>query len=84
MNQTGRQLLYRVEIRAMQEYGRALARLEGIPTISASHEPFEYIAWHHAITIIYALRNGVRVTKGESRITNHGGQNELRKAVESA
>lgn len=61
MTLTGRNLLYRVESRCAEQYGAALARVE-METIK-SGDPFEFIAWHHAIYIVHRLRWGQNIPR---------------------
>lgn len=61
MTHAGRNLLYRVETRCAEEYGRALARVE-LNSVKPGN-PFEFIAWHHAIYIVHRLRWGRSLNK---------------------
>ena len=58
MNQSGRQMLYRINMRCAVEWGAALARMEQSPRPGLCLEPFEATAWHDAIYIVDSLYNG--------------------------
>lgn len=54
--------IYRVEIRCLEEYARALARLDEdrrkqTPMLTG-REPFESLAWYRAVILVYGARRG--------------------------
>jgi len=62
VNQEGRDILYRVNTRCAEQWGIALARMQELDAPPGlCSQPFEAIAWHDAIYICTALRNGLPV-----------------------
>ena len=70
MTHEGRQILYRVGIRCMQEWAVEVAKIENgaAPVrLGFGSEPFGYFSWIDAIQIVDDLMNGRRVAKLKAR-----------------